>query len=91
MLDPSILTNYFRSIKMAALSLRVPDEFKAEIEELSEATGRSVSTILLNWFKRDLDLERWQIKRIDAGITAADDQSFASDEQIQQALKICRS
>lgn len=76
---------------MAALSLRVPDEFKLDIEELSKATGRSVSAILLDWFKRDLDLERWQIKRIDAGIKAADDQLFANDEQIEQALKICRS
>ncbi len=75
---------------MAALSLRVPNEFKEDIEELSQATGRSVSAILLDWFRRDLDLERWQIKRIDAGIKAADDQLFVDDSQIKQALKICR-
>lgn len=76
---------------MAALSLRVPNEFKVDMENLSKATGRSVSAILLDWFKRDLELERWQIERINAGIKAADDQLFADNEQIEQALKICRS
>ncbi|MCC2624160.1 MAG: hypothetical protein K0R14_33 [Burkholderiales bacterium] len=75
---------------MAALSLRVSNEFKADIEELSQATGRSVSAIILDWLKRDLELERWQIKRIEAGIKAADDQLFVDDSKIEQALKICR-
>jgi len=76
---------------MASLSLRVSEGFKADMEALSKVTGRSVSTIIQEWCTRDLELEKWQIKRIEAGIKAADDQSFADDEQIRQALHTCRN
>lgn len=76
---------------MASLSLRVSEEFKDDIEALSKVTGRSVSTIIQEWCNRDLELEKWQIRRIEAGIKAADDQSFTDDEQIIQALNLCKN
>lgn len=76
---------------MASLSLRVSEEFKADMEALSKVTDRSVSTIILEWCTRALELEKWQIKRIESGIQAADDQAFVDDEQVRQALHICRN
>ncbi len=76
---------------MASLSLRVPEKFKADMEALSKATGRSVSAILLEWCTRDLELEKWQIERIEAGIKAADYHQFADNEQINQALRKCKN
>lgn len=76
---------------MAALSLRVSEEFKTDMESLSKATGRSISTIIQEWCTRELELEKWQIQRVETGIRAADDQSFVDNEQIRQALYICRN
>ena len=76
---------------MAALSLRVPEQFKTDIEELSAATGRSVSAILLEWCTKDLELERWQLDRVNEGIKAADDNLFIEDKQIKRALELCKS
>lgn len=76
---------------MASLSLRVPEKFKTDMEALSKATGRSVSSILLDWCTKDLELERWQIERINTGIRAAEDCFFADDTQIQKAFQICKN
>ena len=76
---------------MATLSLRVPDAFKHDLEELAKSTQRSKTDILLSWCSEHLELEKWQIRRVEDGITASEDELFATDAQVAKAFKTCKS
>lgn len=38
-----------------------------------------------------MELEKWQIERVEAGIKAVDNNQFATEKQVEKAFEICRS
>lgn len=63
------------------LSLRLPEETKAQLDSLAKTSNRRKSDMLLGWINEKLDLERWQIEEISQGIIEADTGLFASEEE----------
>ncbi len=70
----------------ATLSLRLPEEMKAQIDKLAKISHRRKSDMLIGWINEKLDLERWQIEEINKGIAEADAGIFATEED-RQALR----
>ena len=70
----------------ATLSLRLPEETKAQIDSLAKISHRRKSDMLIGWINEKLDLERWQIEEINKGIAEADAGIFATKED-RQALR----
>lgn len=76
---------------MSMLSINVSDDFKSKLKKLSKATSRKKTDLLLSWCENGLELEEWQIERVEAGIKAADNNAFVSNNEVTKALKLCRN
>jgi predicted transcriptional regulator len=71
----------------AVLTIRVPEEIKAKLDKLAEATQRSKSFLAEEAIARYLDLEAWQIGEIEQAIDEADKGDFAEPAELQALLK----
>jgi len=71
----------------AILTLRVPEETKAKLEKLAQATHRSKSYLAEEAIARYLDLEAWQVGEIEQAIQEADRGDFASPADMAGLLK----
>ena len=69
------------------LSIRISEETKQQIEELSTISHQKKSDILNRWISEKLELERWQIEKPYQPIEIADAGKFASDEQVAELFK----
>ena len=69
------------------LSLRLPEETKAQINNLAKTSHRRKSDMLLGWINERIELERWQLEEINKGIAEADAGLFASEEESQALRK----
>lgn len=69
------------------LSIRIPEETKEQIEELSTLTNRKKSDIVVSWINEKLELERWQIEKTYKAIEDADNGKFTSDEEVKGFFK----
>ena len=66
------------------MSTRLPRSMKTELEALARSTGRNRNTLVQEALRRFIDLQRWQIAEIEAGIREADAGIFASDEEMDE-------
>jgi RHH-type rel operon transcriptional repressor/antitoxin RelB len=66
------------------LSTRVPQGMKAELDDLAKSTGRNRNTLVQEALRRFIDVQRWQIAEIEAGIREADAGAFATDEEMDE-------
>jgi RHH-type rel operon transcriptional repressor/antitoxin RelB len=71
----------------AILTLRVPEETKAKLDKLAQATRRSKSYLAEEAIARYLDLEAWQVGEIEQAIQEADRGDFASPADMADLLK----
>ncbi|KVW99701.1 CopG family ribbon-helix-helix protein [Thiobacillus denitrificans] len=71
----------------AILTLRVPEETKAKLDKLAQATHRSKSYLAEEAIARYLDLEAWQVGEIEQAIQEADRGDFASPSDLANLLK----
>lgn len=71
----------------AVLTLRVPQEIKAKLDKLAEATHRSKSFLAEEAIARYLDLEAWQVGEIEQAIQEADRGDFAPDTDWVRLLR----
>lgn len=69
------------------LSLRLPEETKAQLDSLAKTSHRRKSDMLLGWINERLELERWQLEEINKGIAEADAGLFASEDERQTLRK----
>jgi len=74
-------------METAILTIRIPQEVKAQLEKLAEATHRSKSFLGSEAIQKYIDLEAWQIGEIQQAIQEADANDFASDEEIDAVVK----
>ncbi len=66
------------------LSTRVPRGMKAELDDLAKSTGRNRNALVQEALRRFIDVQRWQIAEIEAGIREADAGAFATDEEMDE-------
>lgn len=71
----------------AILTIRIPQEVKAQLDKLAEATHRSKSFLGSEAIQRYVDLEAWQIGEIQQAILEADANDFASDEEVDAVVR----
>lgn len=71
----------------AVLTLRIPEEIKAKLDKLAQATHRSKSFLAEEAIARYIDLEAWQIGEIEQAIQEADQGDFASPSDLADLLK----
>ena len=69
------------------LTLRVPEEIKAKLDELSQATHRSKAFLAEEAIARYVDLESWQIGEIVQAVGEADRGDFANPAELAALLK----
>lgn len=71
----------------SVLTVRIPEEMKARLDKLAEATHRSKSYLAEEAIARYIDLEAWQIGEIRQAIVEADRGEFASPAELADLLK----
>ncbi len=71
----------------AVLTLRIPEEVKAKLDKLAQATHRSKSFLAEQAIVRYIDLEAWQIGEIEQGMQEADRGDFATPSELAGLLK----
>ena len=74
-------------METAILTIRIPQEVKAQLEKLAEATHRSKSFLGSEAIQKYIDLEAWQIAEIQQAIQEADANDFSSDKEIDAVVK----
>ncbi|MCP4041141.1 MAG: ribbon-helix-helix protein, CopG family [Gammaproteobacteria bacterium] len=64
----------------SVLSIRVPEELKAQLDSLSEATSRSKSYIAVEALSEYVRRNAWKVKEIQEALKEADKGVFISQE-----------
>lgn len=66
------------------LTARIPRSAKDDLDALARATGRNRNELVQEALRRFIDVQRWQIARIEEGLRAADAGDFATDTEIDE-------
>lgn len=67
---------------MQSLSVRIPEDLAGQLEELAKVTGRTKSFLIVEAVSDLLQRELWQIREIKQALKEADNNDFATDEEI---------
>lgn len=73
------------------MTIRLDDEVKERLDQLSEATQRSKSYLAAEAIRAFVDTNAWQIREIQAALAEADAGDFASDKAIARVAKKWRA
>lgn len=71
----------------AAFTVRLDETTLGALDQLAEKTERSRNWIVAKAIEDYIALNAWQVGKIEAGIAAADQGDFASDEEIARVRK----
>ncbi len=71
----------------SVLTLRLDAKLKKRLDRLSKSMNRSRSFVAAEAIQEYVALNEWQIGEIKKAIAAADRGEFATDQQVEQALK----
>lgn len=71
----------------AAFTVRLDETTLGALDQLAEKTERSRNWIVAKAIEEYIALNAWQVGKIEAGIAAADQSDFASDEEIARVRK----
>jgi len=71
----------------SVLTLRLDAKLKKQLDRLSRSMNRSRSFVAAQAIQEYVSVNEWQIAEIKKAIAAADRGEFASDKQVEQALK----
>jgi predicted transcriptional regulator len=66
----------------ATLTIELEDEILRSLNQLAHRTDRSRNELVNQAVRDYLELQAWQIGKIEAGIAAADRGEFATDEDL---------
>ena len=66
------------------MTVRLVPSMKDELDDLAKSTGRNRNALVQEALRRFIDVQRWQIARIEEGIRAANAGDFASDEEMNE-------
>ena len=66
------------------MTARIEQRVKADLDALAKSTGRNRNELVQEALRRFIDLQRWQIARIEDGLKAADADDFATDTEMDE-------
>ena len=69
------------------LTFRLEDEIKDRLDQLAEATQRSKSFLAAEAIRQFVEDNEWQIGEIQTALKEADNNDFASDEDVAALAK----
>lgn len=69
------------------MSMQLPEEINNELTELSKVTGKTKSFLAVEAVKEFIAREKWQIEKIQKGLTEADKGLFATNSEINELHK----
>jgi RHH-type transcriptional regulator, rel operon repressor / antitoxin RelB len=64
------------------MTTRLPRGMKDDLDALARSTGRNRNALVREALRRFIDVQRWQIAEIEAGIREADARIFVADEEM---------
>ena len=64
------------------MTMRLPRGMKDELDALARATGRNRNALVQEALRRFIDVQRWQIAEIEAGIREADAGIFVGNDEM---------
>lgn len=64
------------------LTARIQGHLKTDLDALAKSTGRNRNELVQEALRRFIELQRWQIARIEDGLRAADAGDFATDTEM---------
>jgi RHH-type transcriptional regulator, rel operon repressor / antitoxin RelB len=64
------------------MTTRLTRGMKDELDALAKSTGRNRNALVQEALRRFIDVQRWQIAEIEAGIREADAGIFVGDEEM---------
>jgi predicted transcriptional regulator len=65
-----------------SVTVELDDEIVRSLDRLAERTERSRAELVNDALRDYLDLQDWQIRKIEAGLAAAEQGDFAGDDEI---------
>ena len=65
-----------------SVTIRLPADLAGQLEELTQATGKNKSVIMVSALRAYVDAESWQVQDIEEAITEADRGEFASASEV---------
>ncbi len=68
---------------IVTVGARVPRDVRDELDKLVKSTGRNRNALVEEALRRFIDVERWQLADIEAGLHEADAGDFATDEEME--------
>ncbi|MDT8452928.1 MAG: ribbon-helix-helix protein, CopG family [Gammaproteobacteria bacterium] len=66
----------------STMTIRMESELKERLDKLAQVTRRSKSFLAAEAVREYLALNDWQIQEINAALTEANAEDFASDEEV---------
>ncbi len=64
------------------LTVELEDKIRTALHQLAQQTSRSVDDLVNQAVRDYLALQEWQLRKIEAGIAAADRCEFATEEEL---------
>ena len=68
------------------MTIRLSAEVKERLEHLAKATHRSKSFLASEAIHHFIEINEWQIREIEAAVSEADADDFASEEDVQNTF-----
>ena len=65
---------------------RIPRTLRDDLDRLVKATGRNRNALIEEAVRRFIEVERWQLADIEAGVRDADAGDFATAEEVEAAF-----
>lgn len=65
------------------VAARIPREMRDDLDQLAKSTGRNKNALLEEALRRFIEVEKWQLADIEAGLREANAGDFATDEEIE--------
>ncbi|MCY1276004.1 hypothetical protein D9M68_391630 [compost metagenome] len=72
---------------MSLASLNLPDDIARHLASLAKATGRSADALAQEALSEYIRRESWQIAKIQRAVAEADEDDFATAEEVQATLE----
>ncbi|MCY1216589.1 hypothetical protein D9M72_284680 [compost metagenome] len=72
---------------MSLASLNLPDDIARHLASLAKATGRSADVLAQEALSEYIRRESWQIAKIQRAVAEADEDDFATAEEVQATLE----
>ena len=76
------IRHWGRSVDVKTLSIEMEDEVRRALDRLVQRTAQSVDDIVNQAVRDYSEVQEWQQRKVEAGITAADRGEFATEDEI---------